>query len=79
MAPYPLGESKPHGLWDVSGNVWEWIDSWYDKEQRGRVLRGGAWSDPLVNARPGIRDWYHPDASSHYIGFRFVSPISSGS
>ena len=55
VAMYPLGESKPFGLWDVAGNVWEWTDSWYDKEQSGRVVRGGSWqlqSDERPPVRP---------------------------
>ena len=55
VAMYPLGESKPFGLWDVAGNVWEWTDSWYDKEQSGRVVRGGSWHYRQASARPSVR------------------------
>ncbi|MBI4223182.1 MAG: SUMF1/EgtB/PvdO family nonheme iron enzyme [Planctomycetes bacterium] len=43
----PVGIFKkgdtPEGISDMAGNIWEWMDSWYDKEQTGRVLRGGSW------------------------------------
>ena len=76
---YPLGESKPYGLWDVAGNVWEWTDSWYDKEQSDRVVRGGSWyqfskASPARASATGTV----PDFSNHDLGFRLVSPISSG-
>ena len=74
---YPLGESKPHGLWDVAGNVWEWIGSWYDYEQTVRVLRGGAWDHSLDFARTGFRYGDNPDYSDLDIGFRLVSDIRS--
>ena len=75
VAMYPLGESKPFGLADVAGNVWEWTDSWYEKEQRARVVRGGSWSNSRELARPSVRHWVSPDYSDCNLGFRLVSPI----
>lgn len=76
---YPLGESKPFGLWDLAGNVWEWTGSWYDEDQRFRVVRGGSWHDHRRGARPSDGHRGSPDFSDVNIGFRLVSPISSGS
>ena len=63
VAMYPLGASEPHGLWDVAGNVWEWIGPWYDQEQTARVLRGGSWYLDLGHARPSVRRGTDPDYS----------------
>ncbi len=78
VAMYPLGESKPFWLWDVAGNVWEWTDTWYDEKKTGRVVRGGSWRYNLWLARPSALDRLYPFYSTGYIGFRLVSPISSG-
>jgi formylglycine-generating enzyme required for sulfatase activity len=75
---YPLGASKPFGLWDVAGNVWEWTDSWYDASKMDRVVRGGSWHGGQRGARPSVRGWFFPRNSDGYFGFRLVSPISSG-
>ena len=78
VAMYPLGASKPFGLWDVAGNVWEWTDSWYDASKMDRVVRGGSWRSHQWAARPSVRLRDSPGNSFDFIGFRLVSPISSG-
>jgi len=77
VALYPLGASRPFGLWDVAGNVWEWTDSWYDADTGVRVVRGGSWGLNQRGARPSVRDGFDP-VYSRDLGFRLVSPISSG-
>ena len=71
---HQVGTKMPNelGIYDMSGNVWEWCSDWYDSLQTARVLRGGSWvsngaSCYLVNRRnnsPGYR--------FSTIGFRVV-------
>ncbi len=76
---YPLGESIPNHLMDMGGNVWEWTNSWYDKEDSVRVLVGGSWYHGTGHARCASRYRDFPNYSHFNFGFRLVSPIVSGS
>jgi energy-coupling factor transporter ATP-binding protein EcfA2 len=76
---YPQGASRPFGLMDLAGNVWEWTGSWYDEEQRGRVLRGGSFYDYQGYARVSIRNHGYPYNWFSHVGFRLVAPVGSGS
>jgi len=74
---YPLGASRPHGLMDMAGNVWEWLVTEHKEREGARVLRGGSWFHDQDYARCAARYRYYPRYSDFYLGFRVASPNCS--
>lgn len=77
------GKKKPNelGIYDMSGNVWEWCSTnykFYDKERNVRlgkegemqVIRGGAWQLPETSCRVSWRGKRLPDLKNSFGGFR---------
>jgi formylglycine-generating enzyme required for sulfatase activity len=61
------------GIYDMSGNVWEWCWDLYDSYRSNRVFRGGSWSRVAEYCRVDHRGNVSPDLkSSNGIGFRVV-------
>ena len=85
---HPVGQkqSNQFGLYDMHGNVWEWLADRWHKNYKGaptdgsswetgtvdnyRVLRGGSWNDLARNCRPGVRSRLNADPYNYSFGFR---------
>ena len=63
------------GLYDTLGNVWEWVEDWYDSTQKTRVLRGGSYYNDARSARVSYRFSSDPAKGSRDIGFRCAGQL----
>jgi len=88
--PHPVAQLDPNawGLYDMSGNVWEWVWDRYSGypsaptsdpagPQSGsiRVLRGGSWNNDPVYARVASRGSNYPSNRYNKLGFRLTRTI----
>ncbi len=62
----------PWNLCDMSGNVWEWCENLYTKENSSRVIRGGSCLGGSWFCRSSLRRWYFPWYHSGSLGFRLI-------
>jgi len=84
---HEVGQKRANsfGLYDILGNVWEWVNDWYDeKYSQGspsqdpagatsgqyRVLRGGSWLNNPRLVRVSFRFRYNPGNRNYHYGFR---------
>ncbi|WP_340818435.1 formylglycine-generating enzyme family protein [Methanolobus sp. WCC4] len=88
----PVNQKEPNswGLYDMHGNVWEWVqDNWHDNYEgapadgtaweegklNSRVGRGGSWMDGPNICKSHFRGSLDANSTSNVLGFRIVKDI----
>ena len=92
---HPVGGKTANawGLYDMSGNVWEWASDTWDGASDNvpnsvtdptgqigsslRIARGGSWSYTARRARSAFRYHYEPTYRDFYLGFRLVRSLNA--
>lgn len=81
-------DANDFGLFNMSGNVAEWVDSSYESEayefastmnpnvskssNKKKITRGGSWKDVKYYLQVSTRDYEYEDVARSFIGFRTV-------
>lgn len=86
--PVATKTANSYGLYDMTGNVWEWNNDWYGRYVAGavtnptgaaggslRVVRGGRWNLDETYLRSAFRSFTYPDFRFNSVGFRVALPV----
>jgi formylglycine-generating enzyme required for sulfatase activity len=89
VGSYEAGKS-PYGVYDVVGNVWEWVNDWYDaryyekspsknptgpQEGTKKVIRGAGWQNETPTVRIFTRVDSDPTMRNESTGFRCAADV----
>ncbi|KAA0888978.1 formylglycine-generating enzyme family protein [Oryzomonas rubra] len=90
-SPQPVGQKRPNGLgiYDMSGNVWEWVQDYMYNYLPNKadnptgpsagtfhIVRGGAWDVTADATRSSYRNYVASESRKSDLGFRLVAPLT---